>query len=220
MNVAAGGDPEGDAGPNPAAAAPALDRLWAGWRQEYVVEASRPPATSNGALGEPAGGLTEGQDSDCVLCRVAASPLPPEDTYILRRNRHAIAVLNIYPYTSGHLMVMPDRHVAAPDHLSPAEGVALWQLAADAVAALRTAYQPGGFNLGANVGKVAGAGVPGHLHLHCVPRWGGDTNFMTTIAEARVLPEALGVSFRRLAAAWPAESPEPERLFEPKIQQA
>ena len=169
-------------GPGPG---PALDRLWAGWRQEYVEKAEA--------------------DEGCVLCRIVVSPLPADQTYVLHRDDHCLAVLNVYPYTSGHLMVLPLRHVAEPDELDATEGAALWATVTDAIRALRAAYLPAGFNVGANLGKSAGAGVPGHLHLHCVPRWGGDTNFMTTVAESRVLPEALGVSFSRLRAAWPSQ---------------
>jgi diadenosine tetraphosphate (Ap4A) HIT family hydrolase len=114
-----------------------------------------------------------------------------------------VAILNAYPYTSGHLMVMPVRHTADLETLAPGEAAALMEGLQAGVSALKAAYRPDGVNVGANLGKAAGAGVPGHLHLHALPRWTGDTNFMTTVAETRVLPEALSVSDEKLRASWP-----------------
>lgn len=165
-----------------------LERLWAGWRVEYV---------------ERAGGSPEVDPAACVFCRILASGDPPEETLVLWRDEHCAAVLNAYPYTSGHLMVMPVRHVAEIEDLGEREGTALWRAVTDSVRALKTAYDVDGVNIGANVGRSAGAGVPGHFHVHSVPRWDGDTNFMTTVAETRVLPEALPATYRKLAAAWP-----------------
>ena len=160
------------------------DRLWAGWRTEYVSAAD---------------------DGDgCVFCRILASGEPDRDTYVVWRGERCVAILNAYPYTSGHLMVLPTRHVGELEDLDDEESAELWAGVRDAVAALKAAYRPGGVNVGLNLGRAAGAGVPGHLHAHCLPRWSGDTNFMTSVAEARVLPEALGVSWERLAGAWPA----------------
>jgi ATP adenylyltransferase len=115
-----------------------------------------------------------------------------------------IAILNLYPYTSGHLMVVPTRHVADLEALTGEESAALWATMTDAVRALKSVYRPDAFNIGANLGKAAGAGVPGHFHVHVLPRWSGDTNFMTSVADARVLPEPLIDTGRRLRAAWPA----------------
>jgi ATP adenylyltransferase len=122
---------------------------------------------------------------------------------VVWRDERCAVVLNAYPYTTGHVMVLPVRHVAELEDLDGAESGALWAAAVDAVAALKAAYRPGGVNLGANLGRAAGAGVPGHLHLHALPRWDGDTNFMTSVAEARVLPEALPTTWRKLRDAWP-----------------
>ncbi len=164
----------------------ALDRLWAGWRGEYVSGAADPPG--------------EG----CVLCRIlAGGPDEDEARGVVWRGERCAVVLNAYPYTSGHVMVLPTRHVAELEDLDGDEATALWAAAIDAVAALKAAYRPGGVNLGANLGKAAGAGVPGHLHLHALPRWDGDTNFMTSVAEARVLPEALPTTWRKVREAWP-----------------
>ena len=120
-----------------------------------------------------------------------------------KRRGLVIGLLNAYPYTSGHLMVMPVRHVADLEELTADESAALWAAATDAVRAIKAAYRPEGINLGLNLGRAAGAGVPGHLHVHVVPRWNGDTNFMTTVAETRVLPESLGETDAKLRAAWP-----------------
>jgi len=165
----------------------ALDRLWAGWRGEYVAGAADPPG--------------EG----CVLCRIlAGGPDDDEERGVVWRGQRVAVVLNAYPYTTGHVMVLPVRHVGELEDLDGDESADLWAAAVDAVAALKAAYRPGGVNLGANLGKAAGAGVPGHLHLHGLPRWDGDTNFMTSVAETRVLPEALPVTWRKLRDAWPS----------------
>ena len=112
------------------------------------------------------------------------------------------AVLNAYPYTSGHVLVMPRRHVRELGDLTSEEAAGLWAAVHKGVAAVKAAYHPDGLNLGLNLGRAAGAGIPAHLHVHIVPRWLGDTNFMTATAEVRVLPEALPVSWQRLRAAW------------------
>jgi len=144
-----------------------------------------------------------GQADSCVFCRILASAEPAESTYVVRRDGPCAVVLNAYPYTSGHLMVMPVRHVGELEKLHDDESAAVWREVADAVRALKTAYSPDGLNVGANLGRSAGAGVPGHFHMHCVPRWNGDTNFMTTLAETRMLPEALPATFAKIRNAWP-----------------
>jgi ATP adenylyltransferase len=166
-----------------------LERLWAGWRSEYIEQATAAP-DDNG---------------DCVFCAVLARSLPDAETFVVWRHPGdvAAAILNAYPYTSGHLMVLPTRHVGDLEQLDAAEGEAVWQGVVQAVQALKDAYRPDGLNLGANLGRSAGAGVPGHFHVHVLPRWNGDTNFMTAVAGARVLPEALPVSAEKVRAAWP-----------------
>lgn len=155
-----------------------LERLWAGWRGEYV----------SGIADAPAG---------CVLCRVL-----DDGGQVVWRDERTAVVLNAFPYTSGHLLVMPVAHVAEPEDLPDHDGAALWATVTRSVAALRRAYRPDGLNIGANLGRSAGAGVPGHFHVHVLPRWDGDTNFMTTVAETRVLPEALPTTLEKVRAAW------------------
>ncbi len=128
---------------------------------------------------------------------------PDEETYIVWRGTTCFALLNAYPYTSGHLMVLPKRGVPALEDLTADEHAELWSSVRSGVAAVKAAYEPDGVNVGLNLGRGAGAGVPDHLHVHIVPRWAGDTNFMTAVADARVLPEALTDSWQRLRAAWP-----------------
>ena len=161
-----------------------LERLWAGWRSPYLQE-----VTSD--------------DGGCVFCTILASDEPGEKTYVLRRDERCAVLLNAYPYTSGHLMVMPMRHVGEMEDVAAEEGRAVWSTVTDAVRALKAAYQPEGLNVGINLGRPAGAGVPGHFHVHVLPRWNGDTNFMTTVAEARVLPEALPDTYAKVRDAWP-----------------
>ena len=168
-----------------------LDRLWAGWRSAYIegITASPAPSTSF---------------SDCVFCGIFASGLPDQETHIVWRHPHgtALAILNAYPYGTGHLLVMPTRHLASPEDLSAEESMAVWGGVTEAVGALRAAYRPDGLNVGANLGRAAGAGIPGHFHVHVLPRWGGDTNFMTSIAEVRVLPETLSQTAEKVRSAW------------------
>ncbi|GAC1517912.1 MAG: HIT domain-containing protein [Acidimicrobiales bacterium] len=188
-----------------------MGRLWAGWRGAYVaatVDADRAGTSGDHepaeAVGPPA--LGPGQQADCVLCRVTAPANDDATANVIWRGPTCTAILNAYPYTSGHLMVLPTRHVGELAELTPTESAELWSGVQAAVAALHAAYQPGGVNIGANLGRAAGAGVPGHLHIHALPRWDGDTNFMTTVAETRVMPEALPDTWAKLRAAWPIRS--------------
>jgi ATP adenylyltransferase len=174
--------------------APAMGRLDASWRGEYISAAT----AAERADGSPAIGSVAG----CVFCTILASGRTDEANLIVRRERSVLAILNAYPYTSGHLMCMPVRHVAALADLSAEEQIDLWDAVRSATLALGRAYRPEGLNVGLNLGRAAGAGVPGHLHVHVVPRWNGDTNFMTAIAEVRVVPEALDVTWRKLTDAW------------------
>ena len=184
----------------------ALERLWAGWRAPFVEGAAVEGAAGAGPdpAEDPGAGDPYGPSS-CVFCRILASPEPDSETHVLWRHPggRVIALLNAYPYTSGHLMLMPVRHVGDLEALDQEEAAAVMEGAAAAVRAIKSAYHPDGLNVGANLGAAAGAGVPGHFHLHVLPRWSGDTNFMTAVAETRVLPEALPASADKLRRAWP-----------------
>ena len=171
---------------------PGLARLWAGWRTSYIER-----------LNSDDSGVVPDADGRSLFERIFASDLGEDETFILWRGERCFAVLNAYPYGSGHLMVLPQRAVADLGDLDPDESVELWEGVRTAVAALRTAYGPDGVNVGINLGAGAGAGVPDHLHVHCLPRWSGDTNFMTTVAETRVLPEPLATTWEKVRAAWP-----------------
>jgi ATP adenylyltransferase len=159
------------------------ERLWAPWRLEYVASAS-----------EVAG---------CIFCEKPELG-DDDEALIVHRGTHAYVLLNLYPYTSGHLMVAPYRHLAEPGDLDADERAELWELFDRSLAALRDVMSPHGFNAGINLGRVAGAGVEGHLHLHVVPRWNGDTNFMPVLADVRVIPEHLQRTLEKLRAAWPS----------------
>jgi ATP adenylyltransferase len=144
------------------------------------------------------------EPAGCLFCRVAAGRSDARDLVLARREQ-AVLLLNRYPYNPAHVMVAVRRHAARFTDLGEAERADLLDLTALAERALAAEYQPHGVNYGLNVGRVAGAGFPGHLHLHLVPRWDGDTNFMPTVAETRVLPESLAQTWRRLRAAIAAD---------------
>lgn len=169
-----------------------LDHLWAGWRSAYLEE-----TTTQTAPASPDG---------CVLCALLSSDLPDTETHVVWRHPGGLvaALLNAYPYSSGHVMVMPIRHAGDLEALDAPESAALWDGVGLAIRAVKAAYRPEGLNVGMNLGRAAGAGVPGHLHVHVLPRWVGDTNFMTTVADTRVLPEPLKATDERLRASWPA----------------
>jgi ATP adenylyltransferase len=158
-----------------------MERLWAPWRMAYIK-------------GEKTG--------ECIFC--AAPSGADADGFVVRRGERCFAMLNAFPYNHGHLMIAPYRHVPSIEDLDEPESLELMVLSRGGVAALRTAYAPEGFNLGVNLGEVAGAGFAAHLHLHVVPRWGADSNFMAVTGETRVIPEALPDTFATLRDAWPS----------------
>jgi ATP adenylyltransferase len=158
-----------------------VKQLWAPWRLEYIKSAD--------------------EDSGCVFC--AAVEGGDEERLILHRATRSIALLNKYPYSSGHFMVAPTRHVGEFGELEQEEVLELHRLAAAGMGALAETYAPQGYNVGWNLGRIAGAGVVDHVHLHVVPRWAGDTNFMPVLADTKVLPEHLQETRRRLADVWP-----------------
>tara|TARA_B100001123_G_scaffold246043_2_gene274976 strand:+ start:5568 stop:6095 length:528 start_codon:yes stop_codon:yes gene_type:complete len=172
-----------------------LEQLWAGWRQAYL-EGTGEDGRLTDALEVPEGGS--------LFSAIEQSGLPDDESFVLHRGETCFAMLNIYPYTSGHTMVLPLRPVGRLGDLSEVEHAELWSMVRDAVAAIEAAYGPGGVNVGLNQGRAAGAGIPEHLHVHCVARWSGDTNFMTAAAGIRVLPEALVESWSKLRENWPA----------------
>jgi ATP adenylyltransferase len=157
--------------------------LWAPWRLEYVTQAD--------------------EQEGCVFCLEAGSDLDTGRSLLVRDGAEAIALLNKYPYSSGHLMVAPKRHVGELADLTSEEVLEVHALAVTAVDVLGRLYGPGGFNLGWNLGRIAGAGIADHVHLHVVPRWAGDTNFMPVLADVKVVPEHLLVTRDRMREAWP-----------------
>jgi ATP adenylyltransferase len=158
-----------------------VDHLWSPWRYKYINSGDKET--------EPA----------CVFCALLSEPTEADErNYILHRARHNFVVLNLYPYISGHLLVIPYEHLSELDAASKETTDELMDLAKRCQTALREAYSPQGFNLGMNLGRSAGAGVAEHFHLHIMPRWTGDTNFMTTVGETRVHPEDLAVTYRKL----------------------
>ncbi|HEX5705931.1 MAG TPA: HIT domain-containing protein [Pyrinomonadaceae bacterium] len=162
-----------------------MDRLWTPWRYDYIKGAAEAKLSD---------------DDICVLCWIRDARDDDERNFVLHRARFNFVVLNIYPYTNGHLMVVPDEHTADLDAVAKETSDEMMDLAKRAQAALRTAYRPHGFNFGMNLGQSAGAGIAGHIHLHALPRWSGDANFMTAVAETRVLPEDLPTTYRKLKA--------------------
>jgi ATP adenylyltransferase len=159
-----------------------VKQLWAPWRLEYIQSAD--------------------EQDGCVFCRALGGE--DDEGLVVHRGKRAFVVLNKYPYASGHLMVAPNRHEGEFGDLEDDEALEVHQLAAAGLAALAETMRPQGFNVGWNLGRIAGAGVVDHVHLHVVPRWAGDTNFMPVLADVKVLPEALEATRRKLAESWPA----------------
>jgi len=160
------------------------ERIWAPWRLSYI-QGKEPKAEPDARAA-----LLPGADPECFLCRCAAEG---DDTarLVVARNDLVIAVLNRYPYNNGHLLVAPRRHLARLDGLSDQEQLELSRTLSRMIGLLEQTMGPDGFNVGLNLGRAAGAGVPDHLHWHIVPRWAGDTNFMPTLAGVRVIPQSL-----------------------------
>ena len=185
-----------------------MDTLWTPWRYAYITSAdtaSRP--------GVPASLASWPGDHDCVFCNLIASidfalanGMSAEDAEaaggLILRGQHCFVCLNAFPYTSGHVMVMPYAHLDRLAKLPIEAAHELVELAQRTETALQNLYHPHGLNFGMNLGQAAGAGVAGHLHLHALPRWSGDTNFMTTISETRILPEDLDTTWKRLRGAF------------------
>jgi ATP adenylyltransferase len=162
-----------------------MQQLFTPWRYSYI--------TANPAV-----------ESDCFFCAAARLPIDP-DGLVVHKAAHHLVMLNLHPYSNGHVMVAPFAHQASPQNSSPEALAEFWPLVLKTQRVLAEAYQPHGFNLGMNLGKPAGAGVPDHFHFHLVPRWNGDTNFMTVLAEVRLVPEDLRQSRERLRALFARE---------------
>ncbi len=158
-----------------------METIWSPWRMEYIDNSEKTPG--------------------CVFCREVARKDGP-DNLIVARGQHAFTILNRYPYTSGHLMVVPYSHLSNLEELDAATRAEIMEMATRAVDVLRAVYHPEGFNLGINLGSAAGAGIADHVHLHVVPRWTGDTNFMSTVSGTRVIPEDLPSTYARIRTAW------------------
>lgn len=165
-----------------------MDRIWAPWRLEFVKAAS-------------------GHDPlECVFC---AAPTDADDQkqLILHRGPTCFVILNLYPYTNGHILIAPYRHLATPGEMDAVERAELWDLLDQSLSVLDRTLKPHGTNAGLNLGRAAGAGIEGHLHLHVVPRWNGDTNFMPVLADTRVMAQHLDDTWRLLRDAWvPSQS--------------
>jgi ATP adenylyltransferase len=164
-----------------------LERMWNGWRATYV--------SSVGPAAEPGHGS--------VFTQILRSGLPDDETNIIHRGERCFVILNAFPYGTGHMLILPYREVADLEALGADETVELWATVTDAVRAVKAAYRPEGVNVGINLGRPAGGSVSEHLHVHVVPRWTGDANFMTAVANTRTLPEALVDTASRLRQAWP-----------------
>ena len=158
-----------------------MEYLWTSWRMSYIESLN-------------------GRSEDCVFC--AKLDADDQGELVLRRGDTCYVCLNRFPYTSGHLLIVPYEHVATIEDLSPDSMLEMMISCQQALTVLRTNWHPRGFNIGLNLGHVAGAGLPEHVHLHVVPRWAGDSNFMSVLGETRVLPEMLDESWRRLREAW------------------
>ena len=158
-------------------------QLWAPWRLEYIENAD--------------------EQDGCVFCRAIESE-DDESALVVHRGSQATVILNKYPYASGHFMVAPNRHVGEFGELSDDEALEAHRLAQCGIGAVAQVYEPQGYNVGWNLGRIAGAGVVDHVHLHVVPRWAGDTNFMPVLADVKVIPEHLAETHRRLTRDWPA----------------
>jgi ATP adenylyltransferase len=158
------------------------DNLWAPWRMEYIRSLEQECAEANG----------------CFLCAYHAAPADDSRNHVVWRGETAMAVMNRFPYTNGHMLVAPYRHIGDPQDLGEPEMAELGRMTYQAVALLKRCFKPDGFNVGANLGRCAGAGLPDHLHHHVVARWSGDTNYMAVLGGVRVIPDGLDATYAQL----------------------
>lgn len=157
-----------------------MKRIWSPWRMKYIEG--------------------HGKETGCIFC--VALKQSDKQALIVARGKRSYAILNRYPYTSGHLMIVPHEHIETIEKVPEETWLEMFALTNRALAALRSAYHAPAFNLGANIGEAAGAGVADHVHLHVVPRWSGDTNFLSVLGEVRVLPESLEETWKKVRKAW------------------
>jgi len=166
-----------------------IDALWTGWRSQYLSSLPKPFEGSH----------SEGRS---IFVQILESGLTDDETFIVHRGELVFAILNAYPYAVGHLMVLPKRQIASLIELTPDESLELWSTVTHASEVLKSEYKPHGLNVGLNLGPAAGGSVSEHLHVHIVPRWRGDANFMTTVANAKTISEPLIETAARIRHAW------------------
>ncbi len=154
-----------------------MERLWAPWRIGYI--------------------LSDKKEDGCVFCNALRSN-NDEEKFVLYRSKHSFIIMNLYPYNAGHLMVVPNRHINSPLSLAEEEQTDMFKLVNKSIEAIQKTMNPEGFNLGMNLGRTAGAGIDDHIHIHIVPRWNGDTNFMSTVSDTKVISEALKETYNKL----------------------
>jgi len=161
-----------------------VERLWSPWRAKYIASG------------------VDAQSATCVFCEIGSRAEDDANNYVVFRGQLNFVILNLFPYTTGHLLVIPYAHLGEFDAAPKEVTDEMMDLAKRSQTALRGVYRPAGFNLGMNLGAVAGAGIVDHIHVHVLPRWGGDTNFMTSVGETRVLPESLVDTYKKLHSAF------------------
>ena len=157
-----------------------MDILWSPWRYDYIT------------------GSDSGKSRGCIFCDILNNSASDEDSFILKRAEFNFVILNVYPYTSGHMMIVPYEHIATLDEAGKRTTDEMMDLTKAAQGAISAVYAPDGINLGMNLGKAAGAGVDAHYHMHILPRWVGDVNFMTAIGQTRTIPETLKTTYEKL----------------------
>jgi ATP adenylyltransferase len=162
-----------------------LEHLWNGWRAEYVQR-----------------GAGQGSGDKSVFSSILESDMPDDESFIVRRGSRCFAILNAFPYSCGHVLVLPYREVGELELLDDDERAELWLMVQQAVSVLKDEYRPHGVNVGINLGAAAGGSISQHLHVHVVPRWGGDSNFMVSVANTKILPEALTTTWERVSRRW------------------
>jgi ATP adenylyltransferase len=190
-----------------------MDRLWTPWRYEYVTRAKEDSSRPGVPAALSAWPESDADDRDCVFCNMIAAVdyavaqgMPVEDAekaaHVLIRGTSCFLCLNAFPYATGHILIVPYAHVDSLAALPPEDAGEMMALAQRVESVLRTVYRPAGMNFGLNLGEAGGAGITGHIHMHALPRWIGDTNFMTVTADTRVLPESLDTTWTQIRQAW------------------